>query len=493
MSQRAERRDRDRDRNHGPRVRQGIDVHRQREKLGEPDRPHHQVVPDVHRSAASGQRNSQRSRDEAQTTQQQPAGRRGRLAPRLGRHVGDGDGRGGQRDEQRKLEHPAATQQGRRQGERSERDDAGDRRKDKTSPHRSKAAGPRHDDRQPSESANVDLEHAERSDDRPDQHSSRARLFQPVRRHENQAGQEKADQAVGRHGLLGKHCQQAEGHQLPDHADREIPGEAVRGQTCHHAGGKPDDDAEEPPAVVGGDDAEELEQAAHQLVEERTVEGEVRGKQRMPREVVAERDEHVPLVVVRLEAAEHRHVGDWGGNQHDEGEHASCFDVHDGQRAADWSASRPDQARSDSIRFIYAQDAEKEAGKNRLHAERDQHRRGNHLSHRQPRVERTKTDRAPAQHRDHNATHAKNEHQRADREPGLELDVAEHRSIARVGRVESLLHREHFREDGEHDKLVSDQACKAGQQQSVDVEGHRSERLRPGFQNSSDHRAGREQ
>lgn len=104
----------------------------------------------------------------------------------------------------------------------------------------------------------------------------------------------------------------------------------------------------------------------------------------------------------------------------------------------------------DLVRLVVdSKDAQEEAREYRLHAQRQQHRRGNHLAHGQAGIEVSESGGSPAQHGDHEAREAEDEHRRADGEPGLQLDVAEHHPIRRVGRMEALLHGEDFREDGE--------------------------------------------
>src|SRR5882762_1509037 len=126
---------------------------------------------------------------------------------------------------------------------------------------------------------------------------------------------------------------------------------------------------------------------------------------------------------------------------------------------------------------VDAQDAEEEARENRLHAKGEQNRGGDDLTHRQPRVEGSEPDSAPAQDGKNRAGRAEQEHQRPKHEPGLELYVTEHLGIGSVWRMEAFAHREHFREDCEHDELVADQAAEASVQQRVDVEADRPDRF----------------
>src|SRR5205814_3327462 len=125
----------------------------------------------------------------------------------------------------------------------------------------------------------------------------------------------------------------------------------------------------------------------------------------------------------------------------------------------------------DLVSFVVdAENAQEEAGEDSLNAERQQDGGGDHLPHRDRRVEGAEAGRAPAQHRDHGADHSGEERQPPDHQAGLELDVAEPGGVGRVGGMKPLLHGEHLGEDREYDQLVTDEACEAGEQQRVDVE-----------------------
>src|SRR5438876_10154203 len=148
----------------------------------------------------------------------------------------------------------------------------------------------------------------------------------------------------------------------------------------------------------------------------------------------------------------------------------------------------------DRLRFaVDAEKAEEEACKYRLDAKRQQDRRRDDLAHGEARVEGAKPDCPPAEHRDDRAHDPEQEHQQAQDESCLELDVAKHRGVRRVGRMKSHPHRKHLREDRENDQLVSDEAAEAGQQKRVDVESERTDPFRSRLEPQAGDQTDREQ